>query len=282
MATARPLRRGQPSRAEQSPQIWPKHIPSAAKFPADFVIDSKFVSRVSCHITVASEESIASKVASTTDPLSFHNDLSFTASRHNSLRSKQESKDLWRDPAQPNAGRRTQTEPNRKYKFRPIRNMCWRWSTLLRLTRQSRCGWCGSLCCMFRCRIKESAISPYRKAALQLGIHLSPPSRNLRMDIHIFASFRSNRRNQCYVHCCKARPIVTIEYFQELFRRAELPRHDPASLETNFDDLDAASYQPPFDQQELSELPDLQQKLLPDGTPHLHAQGYNMRLLCAS
>ena len=233
------------------------------KIPADIVIDSKFVSRVSCHITVASQDTIANKVALVTDPLAFHSDLALRP-RVTIRFEANKSRKTFGVTQQPDSSRRTSTsEPtevqvpaDQEHQLNDGDSFALTTTISLRLV------WKPVAVC-FAAKVKETAISPLRKTAQQLGIYLSPAK----------SRWRDGYTHLCLAHvkptesvlCAllQARPIVTIDYFQELFCRAELPRHDPHSLETCFEELDFATYQPAFDQQELCDLPDMQQKLLP-------------------
>uniref|UniRef100_V5E7U2 FHA domain-containing protein n=1 Tax=Kalmanozyma brasiliensis (strain GHG001) TaxID=1365824 RepID=V5E7U2_KALBG len=233
------------------------------KIPADIVIDSKFVSRVSCHITIASEDTIASHAAGLSDPAAFHKDLSVRP-RVTIRFEANKSRKTFGVTQQPNSARRSsgsepvevQVPADHEHEIQDGDSFALTTTISLRLV------WKPLAVC-FAAKIKESAIAPLRKPALQLGIYLSPPKSKWR-DGYTHLCVAQVKPTES-VHCAllHAAAIVSIEYFQELFCRAELPRHDPVSLETSFEELDLLTYQPTFDQQELSELPDLHKLLLP-------------------
>ncbi|CDW96879.1 hypothetical protein [Sporisorium scitamineum] len=233
------------------------------KIPADIVIDSKFVSRTSCHITVASEDSIASQVATVSDPSAFHTNVSIRP-RVTIRFEANKSRKTFGVSQQPDSSRRASTSEPTEVQVPADRDhlLSDGDSFALTTTISLRLVWKPIAVC-FAAKIKESAISPLRKPALQLGIHLSPAKSRWRDGYTHLCLAQIKPTESVLCALLQARPIVTIEYFRELFRRAELPRHDPASLETSFEQLDFAAYQPVFDQHELSDLPDMQQKLLP-------------------
>ncbi|SJX61082.1 uncharacterized protein SRS1_12304 [Sporisorium reilianum f. sp. reilianum] len=233
------------------------------KIPADIVIDSKFVSRTSCHITVASEDTIASHVAAVTDPSAFRTNVALRP-RVTIRFEANKSRKTFGVTQQPDSSRRTaaseptevQVPADHEHQLSDGDSFALTTTISLRLV------WRPIAVC-FAAKVKETAISPLRKTALQLGIHLSPAKSRWRDGYTHLCLAQVKPTESVLCALLQAKPIVTIEYFQELFRRAELPRHDPASLETSFEELDFVAYQPGFDQQELSDLPDLQQKLLP-------------------
>ncbi len=241
MAASRSIRRGEPPRAEQAPQVR-SDLYLGRKIPADIVIDSKFVSRVSCHITIASEDTVANHAGSISDPVAVHKDpilrprvtIRFEANK---------SRKTFGVTQQPNSSRPTsssepvevQVPADQEHELQDGDSFALTTTISLRLV------WKPVAVC-FAARIKESAIAPLRKPALQLGIHLSPPKSRWR-DGYTHLCVAQVKPTES-VHCAllHARPIVSIEYFQELFRRAHLPRHDPTSLETSFHELDFTTY----------------------------------------
>ncbi|SPO24869.1 uncharacterized protein UTRI_01374_B [Ustilago trichophora] len=227
------------------------------KIPADIVIDSKFVSRVSCHITVASDESISSQLANVSDPLSFHNDVSLRPRVTIRFEANKSRKTFAVTQQRRSEATEVQVPADQEHVLGHGDSFALTTTISLRLV------WKPMAVC-FAAKVKESAISPLRKAALQLGIHLSPAKSRWRDGYTHLCLIQVKPTESVLCALLQARPIVTIEYFQELFRRAELPRHDPASLETCMDELDPATYQPTVDQQELNDLPHLLHKLLPD------------------
>ncbi|TKY85117.1 hypothetical protein EX895_006197 [Sporisorium graminicola] len=233
------------------------------KIPADIVVDSKFVSRTSCHIAVASEDTIASQVATVSDPSAFHSNVALRP-RVTIRFEANKSRKTFGVLQQPDSSRRAPTSELTEVQVpadqdHPLSDGD---SFALTTTISLRLVWKPIAVC-FAAKIKEVAISPLRKPALQLGIHLSPAKSRWRDGYTHLCLAQIKPTESVLCALLQARPIVTIDYFNELFRRAELPRHDPASLETSFEELDFAVYQPGFDQQELSDLPDMQQKLLP-------------------
>ncbi|SPO22696.1 uncharacterized protein UTRI_01374 [Ustilago trichophora] len=227
------------------------------KIPADIVIDSKFVSRVSCHLTVASDESISSQLANVSDPLSFHNDVSLRPRVTIRFEANKSRKTFAVIHQRRSEATEVQVPADQEHVLGHGDTFALTTTISLRLI------WKPVAVC-FAAKIKETAIAPLRKAALQLGIHLSPAKSRWRDGYTHLCLIQVKPTESVLCALLQARPIVTIQYFQELFRRAELPRHDPASLETSLDELNLATNQPAFDQQELSDLPDLLHKILPD------------------
>lgn len=233
------------------------------KIPADIVIDSKFVSRTSCHLTIASEETVASRTATATDPSAFHKDLSLrprVTIRFEANKSRKTfgvTQQSSTDPSTSSGPTQVQVPADQDHVLHDGDSFALTTTISLRLV------WKPIAVC-FAARVKETSISPLRKAALQLGIHLSPAKSRWRDGYTHLCLVQVKPTESVLCALVQACPIVSIDYFQELFRRAELPRHDPQSLETSFEELDLAAYQPAVDQQELSDLPDLPQKLLPN------------------
>lgn len=233
------------------------------KIPADIVVDSKFVSRTSCHITVSSEDSIATQVANISDPLAVHNDVTLRP-RVTIRFEANKSRKAFGVLQQPSSSRASSTlEPTEVQVYAGQEHELYDGDSFaLTTTISLRLVWMPIAVC-FAAKVKETVISPLRKPALQLGIHLSPAKSRWRDGYTHLCLAQVKPTESVLCALLQARPIVTINYFEELFRRAQLPRHDPASLETSFDKLDFTTHQPPFDQQELSDVPDLPQKLLP-------------------
>ncbi|GAC72769.1 hypothetical protein PANT_7c00267 [Moesziomyces antarcticus T-34] len=240
------------------------------KIPADIVVDSKFVSRNSCHITVASEESIEARLAAVTNPLAFHNDVSLrprVTIRFEANKSRKTFA-VTKQSAPPSTSTSTTTAdhadaielhvpPDQQHTLEHGDAFALTTTISLRLV------WQPFAVC-FAARIKENAIAPLRQPALQLGIHLSPAKLRWKDGYTHLCLAQLNSTESVLCALLQARPLVSIDYFHELFRRAELPRHDPASLETSFDDLSPAAYVPPVDPGELSELIDTPNRLVPD------------------
>ncbi|KAJ9477723.1 DNA damage response protein RcaA [Pseudozyma hubeiensis] len=233
------------------------------KIPADIVIDSKFVSRTSCHITVAPAESVTTLSPDTSNPSAIHDNVDLRP-RVTIRFEANKSRKTFGVTQQPNSSRRSSTsEPtevqvpaDQEHELQDGDSFALTTTISLRLV------WKPISVC-FAARVKETAISPLRKPAGELGIHLSSAKSRWRDGYTHLCLAQVKPTESVLCALLQARPIVTIDYFQELFRRAALPRHDPDSLETSFSELDLVTYQPPFDQQELSDVPDLQRKLLP-------------------
>ncbi|GAC97277.1 DNA damage response protein RcaA [Pseudozyma hubeiensis SY62] len=233
------------------------------KIPADIVIDSKFVSRTSCHITVASAESVTTLPADTSNPSAVHDDVDLRP-RVTIRFEANKSRKTFGVTQQPSAPRRLSTSEPTEVQVPADQEHALQDgdSFALTTTISLRLVWKPISVC-FAARVKETAISPLRKPAGELGIHLSSAKSRWRDGYTHLCLAQVKPTESVLCALLQARPIVAIDYFQELFRRAALPRHDPDSLETSFDELDLVAYQPSFDQQELSDVPDLQQKLLP-------------------
>ncbi|KAJ1033567.1 hypothetical protein NDA13_001555 [Ustilago tritici] len=231
------------------------------KIPADIVIDSKFVSRVSCHITVASEDTISSQVNSVTDPLSFHNDVRLRPRVNIRFEANKSRKTFGVTQLSRRSGSTDPTEvqvpADQEHVLEDGDFFALTTTISLRLV------WKPMAIC-FAAKIKENAIAPFRQAVLKLGIHLSPAKSRWRDGYTHLCLIQVKPTESVLCALLQARPIVTIDYFTELFRRADLPRHDPNSLETSFTEPDLTTYQPSIDQQELSEIPDMHEKLLPE------------------
>ncbi|GAK62902.1 uncharacterized protein PAN0_002c1104 [Moesziomyces antarcticus] len=237
------------------------------KIPADIVVDSKFVSRNSCHITIASEQSIEARLAAVTDPLAFHNDISLrprvtirfeaNKSRKTFAVTKQSAPTTSTATTDPTDAIEVHVPPDQQHTLEHGDSFALTTTISLRLV------WQPFAVC-FAARIKDNAIAPLRKPALQLGIHLSPAKSRWKDGYTHLCLAQLNSTESVLCALLQARPLVSIDYFHELFRRAELPRHDPASLETTFDDLSPAAYAPPVDPGELSELIDTPNRLVPD------------------
>ncbi|SNX82383.1 uncharacterized protein MEPE_01089 [Melanopsichium pennsylvanicum] len=230
------------------------------KIPADIVIDSKFVSRISCHITVASSDTISSAFANVNHPLAFHNDPALRPRVTIRFEANKSRKTF----AVSQAPRRANSEPTQVQVLADSDHALNDGDSFaLTTTISLRLVWKPMAVC-FAAKVKENAIAPFRKAALEYGIHLSSAKSRWKDGYTHLCLAQVKPTESVLCALLQARPVVTIEYFAELFRRAELPRHDPASLETSFDDLDYASYQPPIDENELKEILDMPQKLLPN------------------
>lgn len=228
------------------------------KIPADIVVDSKFVSRVSCHITVVTSDTVASHISNATDPLAFHNDLNLrprVTIRFEANKSRNTFAVLQRrSQAEP---KEIQVPANTEHTLEDGDSFALTTTISLKLV------WKPVAVC-FAAKIKEAAIAPLRPIAAQLGIHLSPAKSRWRDGYTHLCLIQVKPTESVLCALLQAKPIVTIDYFQELFRRSSLPRHDNSSLETSYPTLDPSLYQPSIDQQELSDLPNLPTLLLPN------------------
>lgn len=228
------------------------------KIPADIIVDSKFVSRTSCHITVGDVPAYPADL----DPERLHTEetlrpkvtIRFEASKsRQSFGVMQKPRNSDRD-AQPVE---VHVAAGQESVLRDQDSFALTTTISLRLV------WRPFAVC-FAGRIKEVSIAPLRPSASRLGLFLSPAKARWRNGYTVLSISQVKPTESVINALVQAKPVVTLDFFVELIRRGNLPRHDPASLETNIADLDPAEYQPEFSQAEFSDMTDLPQKILPN------------------
>ncbi|PWZ01057.1 hypothetical protein BCV70DRAFT_199416 [Testicularia cyperi] len=237
------------------------------KIPADIVVDSKFVSRISCHITVGpsphSDRPQAFEAAAQ-DPALFHSDLQlrpkvtvrFEANKsRKSFPVLQQSRHADASNLPPTE---VQVPADQEFELNHGDSFALTTTISLKLV------WRPIVVC-FAARVKESSIAPLRSTAGDIGVYLSPAKSRWRTGFTHLCVHLVKPTESVIGALVQARPIVSIDYFTQLFQRANSPRHDPNSLETRFpDEIDYASCFPEISQEELGEMDNMFRKIQPD------------------
>ncbi|KAN0061616.1 hypothetical protein ACQY0O_006464 [Thecaphora frezii] len=217
------------------------------KIPADIVVESKFVSRTACHISVAALDPEQSANRDVRPPVTITFESSKSRTSFLVYRPQPDDPDTIHEtsvPAQHTVA---------------LDHGC---SFALTNTISLRLVWRPYDIC-FAGRIKQAHIDPYADTAHKLGIYLSPAKAKWRDGYTHLCVTQIKPTETMLGALIQMRPIITPAFVEELLRRGELPRHHADSLETDFHEPDAACYLPDVNPEDFFGAADIGERMLP-------------------